>query len=208
MKRARGFSVIELMVAAALLSIVLTVLLAIFVPIMRSWVRSDKRAYIQTQPALVVARLREELRGAEPQSLVQIPNGLAFVSCFDANGQLDYGPKGDLLLQKRVAFYYRPDLKAVYCLIDSDVDSDPSTPGPVEKMPPAALISTSWLKVNRPDARRLAQSIQRFEVTVAPKKPVDVYVEAIKDENRSELRTSILPLIAPPAGSPAQTKDV
>jgi hypothetical protein len=200
--------VVELLVAAGLLSVILTVLLAVCVPILRSWVRSDKRAFVQTQPALVVSRLREELRGADPESIVLLPGpGVAFVSFYDANGQLKYGDKAELLYQKRVAIYYRSDVKEVHCQKSLDLDRDPSKADvPLSTMDPALKLDTGWLNPSRPDARRLASGIVKFELEYASKKPVTVRVEAKKNEDSSQLETAILPLLMQPTGAAVPRK--
>lgn len=200
----RGATVIELLVAATLLMVVLAVLLLLGRPILRSWVHSDKRAHVQSQPALVVARMREEIRSAEPESVVVLDSpipAVLFLSCLDETGKMAYDQHGELKVCRRVAIYYRRDLREVRCQTSRDLDlTGPPVDEPMTAPAVDVMRRTDWLNSMLPQARRLGSDIERFELGHAEGQAVSVVVEALKNNERSLIDTSILPMLAAPPG--------
>lgn len=189
--------------AAGLLMMVLALLVGLTGPVLRSWVRSDKKASAQTRAALVVARVREELQGADPESIALLApplTGLVFVSNQDAQGQLSYHPRtAEMLFQKRVAIYWLSANKEVRYQETYDLDLDPMTPPePLANVPDK--LQTNWVDPARSDVRRLAPGVRLFEVAYGEGEPLRLNVETEMMDVVSRLETSILPTLKRPGG--------
>ncbi|MBI3924868.1 MAG: hypothetical protein HY319_04955 [Armatimonadetes bacterium] len=211
----RGFTVAEALVSGLLLVLILGLLLNVMVPVFRSWLRSDRRGQAQDQCALVVARLREEIRAAHPESVAAISDpvpAVLWVSSLDPQGRVMYDPyNNDMLWQRRSAMYLEPESGRVLFVETPDVDLQPSTPpGPVSRLDNPA--ETSWfVPVSAPRARVVARNIAVFQVAWpdgTPPGPLDVRVESEVDGERSELITALVPLQSPAPGQPASPSPV
>jgi prepilin-type N-terminal cleavage/methylation domain-containing protein len=122
----RGYTLIEILIGAALLLLIMGLLSSVLVPGMRAWSRSEKRSEAQQNALLVASRLSRELQFSNPDSIALQkrtavdPQGrsvrrdaIVFLSNLDDEGAIVYDADGDQLWQRRLVFYHRGDSNEV-----------------------------------------------------------------------------------------------
>lgn len=199
----RGFTLVELMIAGALLLVVLGVLAVAMRSVGRNWARAQKKAAAQSNAALALSRLREEFRAADPDSVRVGPGQVTFVSSLDRQGRLRFHDlTGALLWQKRVALYrVGGELRYQETF---DLDLDPVTPDePLDRVPQPQR--ADWLNVSH-SGRVVARGLTELTLGLSGgRPPLQVAVEAEQQGVKSRLESALTPALNPRSGSVSQT---
>lgn len=162
-RRRGGFSLLEMVVAMALLAIVLDILYQLLVPGLRVWMNGSARAELQQSGVVATNWLAQEfttstgdsvviehLQYTDPSGQTRSCDTLSFYSPFDDSHQVQYQPPlGTLLWQKRV-IYYMDTAKHLLCRQEQPLTpatTDPTNP-PVPVVGSPAVFSTRILTRN------------------------------------------------------------
>lgn len=188
--RRRGFSLIEVLIAGAVGLLLLLVLVMVLTPSLRIWLRTQEDSEAQQAVAVVVARLREEMKAAHPDSVhvSSDPAALLLLSWKGDDGGPSFSPLGEFLWRKRLAIYHRDG--------EVWVQEEP-LPAPATEVEP--LRATTFTP--GPRDHRIARHIQELTLSRDPVTGV-VAVRAVAETvngRRSTLETSIAPVLAPEA---------
>lgn len=190
----RGFSLIEVVIAGAVGLLLLGLLVLVLAPALRIWLRTQEDAEAQQAVAVVAARLREELRAANPESvhLLADPTAVLLLSWKNDVGGAEFTPLGEFLWQKRLVLYHRDD--AVWV-------QEVKLPAPSSEVEPVRLTTFT----PSPQDHRIARGVKEFILSRDPTTGV-VWVRLMAEtvnKRRSVLETSVSPVLAPePTASP------
>lgn len=105
MRRARGATLIELMLGIALLGMLLTLLFLIFHMGWNAWRSANLRSDLNDQSRLVVQSLSRDLEASVYASLSLQGEAVSFLSARDDAGVFALDGNGDPLWQRYVVFY-------------------------------------------------------------------------------------------------------
>jgi hypothetical protein len=173
-----GFTLIELMVAATLALLVLTLVVQLFIPALRSWSDSQRRSEVSQNLLVTTSWLGEDVVRCSPGSLKLTPEGALVMRC--AMGQtVDHNNPFSQL----VAYW----LEAGEVFRASTMLSDP------EAEPPVTLAELKGL----PEQRRVANQVTAFELTIPQPWRLEVRLALDKEGRRGEIRTSYSSIYAP-----------
>lgn len=190
----RGFSLIEVVIAGAVGLLLLGLLVLVLAPSLRIWLRTQEDAEAQQAVAVVAARLREELRAANPESVhVRTnPTAVLLLSWKNDQGGAEFTNLGEFLWQKRLVLYHRDD--AVWV-------QEEKLPAPSAEVEPVRLTTFT----PSPRDHRIARGVKEFTLArdaVTGVITVRAMAETV-NERRSVLETSVSPVLAPePTASP------
>lgn len=105
----RGTSLLEILVAGAMLSLLMTVLFAVFFQGTRAWRLADARTELHRNATKLIARFSREAQQSQYASLSLESHGLGFISAQDTGGVFQLGPDGRPSWQAYLLYYKDPD---------------------------------------------------------------------------------------------------
>jgi prepilin-type N-terminal cleavage/methylation domain-containing protein len=189
MRREKGFTLVETLVAMALLAMVITLVASVLIPALHSWSRNDARSQASQALVVLAARLRREALASNPADTVCTASTLSLVSAESDSG-LQWNGCGCLLWEKQLVFY----LSGTNAMLH-EVDFPQPTSCPVL---PSGFVPLTTDHV-------LARNITTMTFTPQMNGLIQVGLAAQVDTASAELQTCLTPAIAPgapPSASP------
>jgi hypothetical protein len=161
----RGISLLEVLVGMALMALLSTVFVSLFVFGTQSWQRSTARSQAEEQTLEVLALLSTLVRHANPDSLALIspadqptPIGLSLLSCLGPNGSSVLDPTtGEIVWQNYVVIYQDAASQQV---MEQQTPLQP----PTADVDPATIVMTSF-SPSRTD-RVVARQVTSLNLTL------------------------------------------
>ena len=220
-----GVSLAEVIIGSTIFLMLMTVALNVLVPVGQTWVRSSDRATAQQNSLVPMTRIEEEFRWSDPNGIATVshtlpgtlPDGatahsdtLFFWSCKQPDGTGDYDATGNQVYQRRIAFFYKPEVGEVWMAscYPNGVGPQPS-PSPTPDLSPATLAAwsvTSWSPQGPFDAlQRLATQATSLAFSSTPDGLVTVRVDTAVNGQTATLSTTLAPLQPPTVPSPSPT---
>lgn len=191
MRRLRGTTLIELLIACALAALVLTGLSTLVVQAVHYQRALEVSLSLQQQSLSVIARLTRELSEASPAGLRVEPEGVIFSSPRNAAGRIQVGPDGRLLWSKVVCFY-RETVAGESCLVRKEESLLAPGDGPAP-LPPHFTVA-HFQGDGRPGTV-VGREIANFQVTGS--RPLSLklgVVRVVRNQTyRIESQTDVLP---------------
>jgi type II secretory pathway pseudopilin PulG len=112
--RRKGVTLVELLVGLVVTALITTMLATLFASGNRLWNRDNQRSTALQSALLVMTRVREEVRDADPSSTIYVPASDGASPCSALlllswriwdNDELEWDPSGAILWQSVVAVY-------------------------------------------------------------------------------------------------------
>ncbi len=201
-------SLIEVLVAGALLVLLLGTLASLLVPAFHAWRRTDIQSQAQQQCLIVTSLITREFQSSKPDRVhvqaagAEDPPGAAvrrdtllFASSLDESGVAHLDRGGDPIWQKIVYVYHSGGSREVRCR------RAPLVPPTTDPLPlnPAAFVPAA-------DDAVVARFVRHLEFEQAdPSWPLRVVVEAAVEGRSSRLESavsSLLVIVPEPSPSP------
>ncbi|MEW6281906.1 MAG: prepilin-type N-terminal cleavage/methylation domain-containing protein [Candidatus Eremiobacterota bacterium] len=176
----RGLTLVEVLVAAALLLLVLGLLASILIPALRAWMRQSQRSDAQRSALVVIKRLREEVRFGHPESVTcPTPDSVVFLSSMNSQGRVSWNDY-DVLWQKWSYFYFQSGQVRLHeeWLRPPACEVDPASP----------------VLIRLPSDRVVGRDVEVFRCLVTPEGLLRVEVEARIQDARARLEAGLAPV--------------
>lgn len=209
MRRRRGMSLAEVLVAMALLGMLMALIVMLLRPGWRAWTRGARKSEAQQACLVTLTRLAQDYRNAHAGSLRVIsdppddPEGrkahrdrLLFLSNLDSWGTLSLDRDGDATWQRWIHVYL--DREGQVRVQETALDPPTSMP-PLQNLP---------LPIPSENDRIIARHIRSLRIDERAAPMLGITVEAEVDGFSSRQASSVVPLMqafAPPSSSAAST---
>lgn len=139
MKRDKGFTLLELVVYSAILSLALSSIYGILIGTVQNFYAANANIEVQQGAQSALNRLAQELKEASSSSssiTIVSGVGIVFLSARDSNNKIQYDSSSGLLLwQKRICYYLDTDPStgsgSEYALFRKEETFTPTTTPPV-----------------------------------------------------------------------------
>ncbi|MCA9775669.1 MAG: prepilin-type N-terminal cleavage/methylation domain-containing protein [Candidatus Eremiobacteraeota bacterium] len=177
--RCRGITLVEIVVASFVMSILLTVMVKVLVPALRAWSDGQKRSEVGQSLLVTTSWLGDDIVRSAPDSLSVNEEGILGMRC--ALGQQE-SYENEF---KEVVAYWIVEKE----LYRADKTLDESASG-------APLLTLEELQ-SFESKRRVGSGVEVFEVTAVTPWRVDVHLVVEKDGRSAEIRTGFSSMYAP-----------
>lgn len=179
MKRSRGVTLAEVLVASFVFSLLMAVAFKVLVPALRAWSDGQRRSEV-SQSLLVTANwLGDDIVRSSPDSIQKTPEGILVMRCA-LGQQTDHNNEFDQL----VAYWEENG-----DLFRGSKTLPPGSTGP----PQLTLADLDSLE----SKRRVGSSLDLFDITVTQPWRVDVHLKVLKEGRKGEILTSFSSMYAP-----------
>lgn len=175
----RGLTLVEIVVASFLLSLLLAVAVKVMIPALRAWTEGQKRSEV-SQGLLVTANwVGDDVQRSAPDSIKMNDEGVLVMRCA-LGQQADHTNEFDQMV--------------AYWAEDGELYRASETLAPGGSGPPEITLTDLAALKSR---RRVASDLEEFEVTVVQPWRIDLYMKLKRDERVGEIRTSFSSMYAP-----------
>ena len=170
-EKERGATLLELMIASALILIVLSVSLSLILSCVRYFRETDGAVQVHDTVLSAITKLERDLKESNPSSfqIYAAPQGVVFASPRLPDNTLDFDDTSLLpLWQKRVCYYLEP-AGAEFNLVRKEEFLPPAS---VSDTPPPPTVDTAYFQANVSTGGVVARGVTRFDWVAGP--PVQV----------------------------------
>lgn len=179
MKRIRGITLVEVVVASFVFSLLMTVAIKVLIPALNAWSDGQKRSEVSQSLLLTANWLGDDVVRSSPDSIQTTDEGLLVMKCA-LGQQADHTNEFKELV--------------VYWEENGDLfrgDKTLATPGAGPTTIARDELDTLESK------RRIASDLELFEVTVVQPWRVELHLRVLRDGRQGEIRTSFTSMYAP-----------
>lgn len=177
--RRRGITLVEIVVASFVMSILLTVMVKVLIPALRAWSDGQKRSEVGQSLLVTSSWLGDDIVRSAPDSIILNDEGILGMRC--ALGQQE-SYENEF---KEVVAYWVVD-KELY-RADNTLDAS-ATGAPVLTLPQLEEFESK---------RRVGSGVEVFEVTVVAPWRVEVHLIVEKEGRSAEIRSGFSSIYAP-----------
>jgi hypothetical protein len=177
--RRRGITLVEIVVASFVMSILLTVMVKVLIPALRAWSDGQKRSEVGQSLLVTTSWLGDDIVRSAPDSIALNEEGILGMRC--ALGQQESFENEF----KEVVAYWIVE-KELY-RADNTLDASATGP-PVLTLPQLEGFETK---------RRVGSGVEVFEVTVVAPWRVEVHLVVEKEGRSAEIRSGFSSIYAP-----------
>lgn len=174
----RGITLVEIVVATFVMSLLLVVSVKVFIPAMRAWTDGQKRSEVSQSLLVTTAWLGDDVSRSSPESLELTDEGILGMRC--ALGQQESFENEF----KELVAYWLVD-KTLY-RADKTVDGGSGPPA-------LTLIDLETFE----STRKVGSGVEVFEVTVVNPWRLEAHLVVEKDGRSAEIRTGYSSMYAP-----------
>lgn len=177
--RSAAFTLVEVLVASALASVVLSLVVQLLIPALRAWTDGQKRSEVGQSLLVTTSWLGEDVLRSSPSSLRLIGEHALVMKC--AAGQ--------------TVDHNNPFSQAVgYWLEDGQIFRSTRTlADPEAELPPLVLDELKAM----PDKRRVATNVTTFEIVIPQPWRIDLRLAVDKHGRKGEVKTAYSSIYAP-----------
>lgn len=185
MIRNRGFTIVEVLVAAGAMGLLSAVCFAIYAMGLKSWTKLDSKTQVMANLQITKSRISREILTAQQQSL-SIPadlSGVAFLSGGPENSrQVDAG--GRPVWQEFVYYYYLPAEEKLYRRTEPYATADNTLFSTIEIFTGDSLVDLQT------GGQPIANDIMKFEVQLQNPDILNLVIRARAGKEEFELTSN------------------